>query len=394
MDPRFAMTLSACELLPNRRRAGVSLSMIAIGLCACSTLPSSGPTATDVGKSASDPTLNLIGYHLVEFNAKTVEVANRPSPTAVDPSIRDLRPNSISRVGPGDVLAISVFSVSSGFSGSDQSSGNSPPAIELPPITIDEIGSIRVPFAGTLTVSGMTPREIASALEHHLTGKIFDPQVIVNVSRNLVNTVTVTGDLRQPGRFAVLSPDERLLDVIVQAGGPTHPDRDVWVRLTRNSHTTRLLLQDIDDDPAKNLRILPGDRIQATYDPRTFLAFGATDRVAELPIDKVRLSLAEAIARIGGPSDYRADPTAIYLFRYEPPTVAAGLGIADANQAVPILYRINMLDPETYFDMSKFPIEDKDLIYVANARSNKFYKFLGIINSAFGPVGNARAATQ
>ena len=368
------------------------ISSMAI-LTACSSLPNSGPTAKEIEKDAADPATNKIGYHLLQLNPDVLAVLSASSVPRIDQTIADARANSVSRVGSGDILAISIFSASGGFSGAE-SGGNGLPVIEIPPETIDESGTIRVPFAGTVTVSGMTPQEISLLLEKRLTGRIFDPQVLVNVSRNIANTIIVSGDVHQPGRFPVMSADERILDVIAQCGGPTHPERDISVRLIRAGRTTRLSLQDMDENVIPNIRVLPGDRLRVSYEPRTFLSFGAADRVSEIPIEKANLSLAEAMAQIGGPSDFRADPTAVFLFRYEPAKTAQALGLGSPTEAVPVLYRVNMLDPQTYFETSKFPMRDRDLIYVANAASNKFYKFVGIINSAFGPIGSARNVTQ
>ena len=353
------------------------ISSMAI-LTACSSLPNSGPTAKEIEKDAADPATNKIGYHLLQLNPDVLAVLSASSVPRIDQTIADARANSVSRVGSGDILAISIFSASGGFSGAE-SGGNGLPVIEIPPETIDESGTIRVPFAGTVTVSGMTPQEISLLLEKRLTGRIFDPQVLVNVSRNIANTIIVSGDVHQPGRFPVMSADERILDVIAQCGGPTHPERDISVRLIRAGRTTRLSLQDMDENVIPNIRVLPGDRLRVSYEPRTFLSFGAADRVSEIPIEKANLSL---------------DPTAVFLFRYEPAKTAQALGLGSPTEAVPVLYRVNMLDPQTYFETSKFPMRDRDLIYVANAASNKFYKFVGIINSAFGPIGSARNVTQ
>ena len=382
-----------------RRPFGIAALLVAIpiALAACSTLPNSGPTATEISDNAKDPAKNTIGFRLVDVTPMTVGVTARALTPIIDPIFSKARSGSISRLGVGDVLNITLFTASGFGSAETMVTPSGTATQQLPPLTVDENGTIDVPYAGTITVTGDTPREAARIIENRLAGKLFEPRVIVNVGRDLVNTILLTGDIHAPGRYPVLSPDERVLDAIVSAGSSPHSDHDVFVTVTRQSHRTTLSLVDVEENGDDNFVVSPGDQIHLNYDPRTFLAFGATDRVSQIPFDKERVSLAEAIARIGGPADYRADPTAVYLFRYEPAAVAAALGLGARPDPVPVLYRIDMLSPQTYFEITKFPMRDKDLIYVANARSNKFYKFLGLLNSAFAPlgsVGSAKVATQ
>ena len=98
------------------------------------------------------------------------------------------------------------------------------------------------------------------------------------------------------------------------------------------------------------------------------------------------VSLAEAVARAGGPTDSSADPSAIFLFRYDPQV--------DGAQAVPIVYRLNMLNPTSYFLAQRFLVRDKDVIYIGNAAANQPAKLVAIINQLFSPIVTARALAR
>ncbi len=50
---------------------------------------------------------------------------------------------------------------------------------------------------------------------------------------------------------------------------------------------------------------------------------------------------------------------------------------------MPIIYRINMMDPQSYFEIQQIAMRNKDLIYVANTSSNQFFRFLSAVNSVF-----------
>jgi polysaccharide export outer membrane protein len=52
----------------------------------------------------------------------------------------------------------------------------------------------------------------------------------------------------------------------------------------------------------------------------------------------------------------------------------------------PVVYRLDLSDAKSYFFARRFPVEDKDVIYVANARLNELQKFFTLLNTITGPV--------
>ena len=52
----------------------------------------------------------------------------------------------------------------------------------------------------------------------------------------------------------------------------------------------------------------------------------------------------------------------------------------------PAVYRLDLSDANAYFFAQRFPVEDKDIIYVANARLNELQKFFTLLNTLTGPV--------
>ncbi|GEN15115.1 hypothetical protein NCH01_15460 [Neoasaia chiangmaiensis] len=138
--------------------------------------------------------------------------------------------------------------------------------------------------------------------------------------------------------------------------------------------------------PDQDIRAKPGDRIHVIYQPRTYTVFGASERVTETPFRSPDLTLAEAIARVGGPADQRADPNAVFLFRFEDIPAARRMGITTPaiGQWVPVVYKLDMMNPNSYFLAQKLPMKNKDLIFIANAKTNRFYKFNQLIGTLIG----------
>ncbi len=143
-------------------------------------------------------------------------------------------------------------------------------------------------------------------------------------------------------------------------------------------------------DPAENIYAQPGDVLTLVRVPQTYSVLGATGQNAQLTFNAERITLVEAIAKAGGLQDLRSDPAGVFLFRFEPPTVVAALNAPQLgtgpDRASPVVYRLDMSDANAYFLAQRFPVEDKDIIYVANAKLNELQKFFTLLNTLTGPV--------
>jgi len=124
--------------------------------------------------------------------------------------------------------------------------------------------------------------------------------------------------------------------------------------------------------------------------PRSFTVFGATGQNNEINFPAATLSLAEALAKAGGLQDARSDPAGVFLFRYEPTVVVQALGrkpaATTADGKCPVIYRLNLREAKAYFDAKRFPVEDKDSLYVANADLDELQKFFGLIGTLTAPA--------
>ncbi|MEG3125885.1 polysaccharide biosynthesis/export family protein [Sphingomonas sp. GB1N7] len=293
-------------------------------------------------------------------------------------------------VGVGDQLDVAVFEVGVSLFGGARPAGvdfdASSQVQRFPTVTVDTAGQIRLPYAGTIAVAGHTPNEIALMIERAYRGKSQNPQVLVTIRGNVSETVFVSGDVRKSGRIEVTAQRERLLDVIANAGGTVAQTQDMVVRVTRGNQEAEERLDRVRVGAPDDLVLSPGDRIELIRRPQTFIVLGATSRVAQVPFDQSDLTLAEAVARAGGPNDATANPRAVFLFRYEAPAVPGQL-------AQPVIYRLDMVNPASYFIAQRFPMRDKDVLYVSTAAINRTAKFVAIINQLFSPFVAARTLT-
>ena len=376
---------------------GVAAAMAAV-LSGCASIPSSGPTAHEVIK-AVDSEQNTIGMRLVGLNATAVNEVTRRN-AAADAQVATLAslatnaPRDI--VGPGDELQISVFEVGVTLFGANQfQTGSFDPSArgqQLPVITVDRNGRIRLPYAGEMFVAGRTPAEIQGMITAAFRGKSQAPQTLVSVSKNLSQTAIVAGDVRRPGRVELSLQNETLLDVVALAGGAasqtvtgaTSPTQDMVVRFSRGDRRIEERLDRIRAGAPDDLVLIAGDRIELINQPQTFVVLGASGHVSQVPFSQTGVSLAEAVARAGGPNDYTANPRAVFVFRYDPAS-------NNTELQQPTIYQLDLMNAESYFISQKFTMRDKDVLYISNAAINRTSKFIGIINQLFSPFVAARA---
>jgi polysaccharide export outer membrane protein len=370
---------------------------VALTLAGCSSLPSTGPLSEDVVKLADNEIENR--YVLVDVDDRTTAIlAKYPGPS-LRARFGDYRPAPQIRIGVGDEIRVTVWEAAAGglFSSpvTDRFSTGSRSAV-IPDQQVTQDGTVAVPYAGRINVVGKTPAEIERDILASLAGKAIEPQALVTVTRSLSNSVTVTGEVTNGARIPLSPRGDRVMDVIGTAGGVRGAVHETFVRLTRGNNTITVPLETILASPQENVFMRPGDILTLVREPQTYTAFGAIGANTVVSFGKIGLSLEEAIAKAGGLSDLRSDPDGIFLLRFEAPTVVRqlvpGRDIDARERLIPVIYRLSLRDPKSYFLARTFRMRDKDVLYVANATSVELSKFLSLVGAITGPVSTAVTA--
>lgn len=292
-------------------------------------------------------------------------------------------------VGPGDVLEVSVWEAPPAalFSTTvlDPRVGAATTRVTtFPEQMVNVEGTINVPFAGAVPVAGKTPQQIEAEIVRRLIGKANQPQVLVRVTRNSTANVTVVGEVASSTRMPLTAKGERLLDALAAASGVRQPVGKVTIQITRAGQVRSLPLDTIIQDPKQNVVLQPGDVITALHQPLSFTALGAVGKNEEVYFEAQGISLAQALARMGGLQDARADAQGVFLFRFEDLAVvdAGGKPLPLTPEGkVPVVYRVDLKDPRTFLLTQNFPVRNKDVVYVANAPVAELQKFLNLLSS-------------
>ena len=372
-----------------RSRVATSICL-AMSLSACATLPSSGPTGSEVRKSVLAPD-DQLGMELVQIVDAT---GLPPAPVAPALQLADLAPPPTDMVGPGDVLNIAIYEAGValfGNSGAGMAAREGVPfdpsvrVQNLPPTRVDDSGDIMIPYAGRLRVVGKTVGEIQEQIRASLQGLSQNPQVLVTMNQVITNSVIVSGEVARPGRLVLQTNRETLSDVVALAGGYRGNSKDLTLRIFRRDDNVDVRLNDLVDNPAMDVRAYPGDRFMLINNPRSFSVMGAAGRVENIPFIRSDISLLEAMAISGGSHPQFGDPKAIFVFRFV---------TDEQGQTKPVVYHINMMNAGSYFLAQRFVMRDKDVLYFGNSAANQPSKMIQLISQLFSPIMTVVSVAQ
>jgi polysaccharide biosynthesis/export protein len=262
--------------------------------------------------------------------------------------------------------------------------------VTIPEHVVDRDGRISVPFAGRIPVAGRSTVDVQHEIERRLAEKAIEPQVIVTITKGVTNAATVSGEVVSGARIPLSVNGDHILDLIALAGGAKAPVYETFVRLSSNGITVTIPMERLVMDQAENIYARPGDVLTVVQAPQTVSVLGATGQNAQLSFNAERMTLVEALAKAGGLQDLRSDPAGVFLFRFEPSAMVSAINAPQLgtgpDRSSPVVCRLHMSDANAYFLTQRFPVEDKGIIHVANARADELQKFITFLNTLTGPV--------
>ncbi|PYE16595.1 polysaccharide export outer membrane protein [Paraburkholderia silvatlantica] len=365
-----------------------------VGLGACSSIPTSGPSGYQVSRAGGQGNAN--GIQIVDV---TDAVARKLYSERGSTSFSSVLGDDTAfrqQLGVGDAVEVSIWEAppatlfGGGTSETSVAGASSGARVTtLPTQVVDGDGNINVPFVGVVKAAGRTPTQLQKFIAERLKNLAHDPQVLVRLAKNDTSYVTVVGDVANSTRMQLSARGERLLDALADAGGVRQPVDKITLQVTRGKTVASLPLETVIRNPQENVPLRAGDVVTALFQPYSFTALGATGKNEEINFEAQGITLAQALARSGGLEDSRSDAQGVFVFRLEDasalnwPTQPVR---TTADGKVPVIYRINLRDPNTFFVAQSFMMDNKDLLYVSNAPVTEIQKVLNLVFSVAYPV--------
>jgi len=380
--------------------AWIGSYLLASSLVACGWLPTAGPSASEVVSQAVED--GRTRFEVVDVNEQVVDtLAGQPAESFHSRFSGSGLPLE-QRISIGDSIGLQIWQAVDGDisvqSSGTHAAGGTQSEIIQPQLVMRE-GTIAVPYAGHIRVVGHSTAEVAKAIESRLEEQLIKPQVIVSVEKSDANTVAVSGEVVNGARVPLSPRGNRLLEVITAAGGVRAPLYEVFVRLSRGPVTATIPYDVLVANPAENIYAHPGDVVTLIRVPQTFDAFGATGRDQEYHFEADSITLAQALAKTGGLEDSRADPGGVFILRSEPSSLVQRLvaqPAAPANDTglIPVVYRLDLSNAQSYLLAQRFAMKDKDAIYVADAKLTGLHKVFDLLSTISNPIVTGIVVTK
>jgi polysaccharide export outer membrane protein len=276
-------------------------------------------------------------------------------------------------VGVGDVLAVTVIE----RDGLNVFPAGADGASSLQGLVVDQTGSIRLPFAGTIQVAGLSPTDVRNRVLQRLRRVLLGAEVIVTVTDRRSQMVSIQGDVIRPGVLP-LAPEAYHLISILGIAGPNPANIELsTVTVRRGLRSATIRLSDLYDRPENDIGLRGGDAVILRNVTAMVNVLGAAGLQGRIRISKRNYSVIDAVGDAKGLNDNAANPGAVYLMRFSERAESPG--------GMPRVYHFDFRNPAQFAVASAFVVRDGDAVLISDAPSAQVHKalssFSGILNT-------------
>lgn len=337
----LAAMVSACAWVPGQHMAMPPSLPV--------TTADNGDVTSDVQVPVKQIDLTLIRQiHAAEKNGTqaTADLNLFAKPTAY-------------KVGPGDVLQITVWDHPELAAAVGQTAVNTRVADAAPGFVVDGGGNIQFPYISKpIHATGKTPDQLQREIYTELSKVFVKPQVTVRVESYRASQVYVDGDVKTPGAQSINDIPMTLTEAVGRSGGfmPTADQSRVVITRNGTSYPVNVAQMLKAGKNPSEIVLQPGDMLHvSSRDENTVYVMGEVVKpTAVTPLRDGTLTLAEAISQAGNLSPTSSNARQLFVIRQVP-----------GNE--PVIYHLDAKSPVSMILANQFPLEAKDVVYVDNS---------------------------
>ena len=341
------------------------LLALCAGLSGCAGQTVGGMSG--VSEHIGGPATQLITEELIA--ADRVQRDKRINQNIKHLMVSDPPPYTIDR---GDVLSIVVWDhpelAGQGVAAGASMADTSTPSAPAPGFVVDHEGRVQFPFAGVLTLAGLTEEQARSLLTKRLAKYIAQPNVTLRVQAYRSKRVYIDGEVKNAGLHAINDIPMTLMEALNRAGGML-PSAD-QSRIALDRGDVRYMI-DLRALVAKginpgNIMLAHGDvvRVHSRDESKVFVS-GEVVTPKALTMHNGRLTLNEALGESGGISPMTGDARQVYVVRK---------GIDGTR-----VFQLDARRSGALAMAESFELHPKDLVYVAASPLANWHRNLSMI---------------
>ncbi|MEO0773098.1 MAG: polysaccharide biosynthesis/export family protein [Pseudomonadota bacterium] len=357
-----------------RRGVGLAIALSLLGACA---LPRTAALQQEVvnQEASENPTFQVV--EVTRASAAQVNSWPVPSHHIHTHWLHADRGPESSVVQAGDKIEVVVWD-----NQEDSLLTNGERNTAIAPLTVSAAGTVFLPYVGDVRVRGLTETAARNKIQSEIEQVVPAAQVQLTLIPGRNNSVDVSQGVNAPGRFPMDSRNMQLLSVLSLAGGVDTSLRHPSVRLQRSGALYETRLEDILNDPRKNLRVRGGDLIAVVEDSRTFNSVGATGRQELIYFEKEEMSAMDAVSAAGGIDGNRGHPRGVLLLRdYHPRDLTPGPGGPDMQQVV---FAFDLTTADGLFAARNFAVQPDDTLLMTESPVTGIQTIASLLGSFVG----------
>ena len=350
------------------------MKKIGLGLCSLASAILSG--------CALGPQMQMsVPLNNSEYNGKTVRIHNidegdfgeAASAEAASGDFGDLKelmvdslPELEYRIGPLDMVQVVVWEHPELTSpmGQYQPAGQK--------VTTD--GKLFYPYAGELQAAGLTAQELRTEITKRLSDKILnDPQVDVRVTGYYSRKALVSGAVAKPGFISFNENPMSLPDAIASVGGFSREADPSAMQLRRGDKVYNINYLDAfkSNLPLERMMVKPDDQIfvpalTETQKDQKVYVMGEVAKAGIVNIYNGNLTLAEALASVGGLQALNATSRGIYVIR-------------NTSEKQIDVFQLNAKNAMALAMADSFKLNSRDVVYVDASELATWNRLISLI---------------
>ena len=360
-----------------------TVGLLIIGLFALSACTGGGPRANAILNAPNATKVDAPDpepYVLVDLGQSFAERVSSTIPALVSTLPRASREPLV--IGVSDLLNISIVSNNEdGFIDFTQAAVTPFSTVTLPQQEVGQDGQVSVPILGRLPAAGQTVEDFEKSINQKLSEVLVNPTAIVRMPDRQSAKASIIGAVGAPGSYSVDLSNQRVLDFVGVAGGPTRQAEDLIVSLIRGGRTHEARLSEVYENARLNVFVRKNDVISIEPNLTRVKVIGGTGTNAQLEFETVDVTLMDVLSQAGGLVNTRAKRSGVFVYRRAPISqlnaIGADLKDFSGREIVPTVFRLDMREPASLFVGQSFQIMDSDIVYVADNINSELSTFFG-----------------